>query len=56
MLLRSSDIVKKLKDWQPRLKMDHLIFTPRPPGMSLRQAVDELTVIAKEVMPPLCAL
>ncbi len=46
-----ADIVAKLKDWQPRLGMDHLIFTPRPPGMSLRQAVEELTLIAKEVMP-----
>lgn len=48
-----ADIVKKLKEWQPRLKMDQLIFTPRPPGMSLRQAVDELTVIAKNVLPAL---
>ncbi len=46
-----ADIVRKLKEWQPRLGMDHLIFTPRPPGMSLKQAVDELTLIAKEVMP-----
>jgi len=48
-----ADIVGKLKEWQPRLKMDHLIFTPRPPGMSLRQAVDELTVIARDVVPAL---
>jgi hypothetical protein len=27
-----------------------LIFTPRPPGMSLRQAVDEIEAIAKGVM------
>jgi alkanesulfonate monooxygenase SsuD/methylene tetrahydromethanopterin reductase-like flavin-dependent oxidoreductase (luciferase family) len=46
-----ADIAKKLKAWQPRLGIDHLIFTPRPPGMSLRQAVDELTAIAKGVMP-----
>ena len=50
------DIVTKLKEWQPRLKMDQLIFTPRPPGMSLRQAVDELTVIAKNVLPALRAI
>jgi len=46
-----ADIATKLKQWQPRLGMDHLIFTPRPPGMPLRQAVDELTAIAKEVVP-----
>jgi len=51
-----ADIVKKLKEWQPRLKMDHLIFTPRPPGMSLRQAVDEVTAIAKDVIPALRAI
>ena len=33
--------------------MDHLIFTPRPPGMPLRQAVDEIEVIARAVMPAL---
>jgi alkanesulfonate monooxygenase SsuD/methylene tetrahydromethanopterin reductase-like flavin-dependent oxidoreductase (luciferase family) len=46
-----AEIAIKLTEWQGRLSMDHLIFTPRPPGMPLRQAVDELTLIAKEVMP-----
>jgi alkanesulfonate monooxygenase SsuD/methylene tetrahydromethanopterin reductase-like flavin-dependent oxidoreductase (luciferase family) len=41
------DIAAKLAQWQPRLGMDHLIFTPRPPGMSLKQAVEEITAIAK---------
>ena len=36
------DIAAKIAKWQPRLGMDHLIFTPRPPGMPLRQAVDEI--------------
>ncbi len=51
-----ADIVKKLKEWQTRLKMDHLIFAPRPPGMSLRQAVDEVTAIARDVLPALRAI
>ncbi len=46
-----ADIAKKIMEWQPRLGMDHLIFTPRPPGMPLKQAVDELEAIAKGVMP-----
>jgi alkanesulfonate monooxygenase SsuD/methylene tetrahydromethanopterin reductase-like flavin-dependent oxidoreductase (luciferase family) len=46
-----ADIAGKIVDWQPRLDVDHIIFQPRPPGMSLRQAVGELEVIAKEVIP-----
>jgi alkanesulfonate monooxygenase SsuD/methylene tetrahydromethanopterin reductase-like flavin-dependent oxidoreductase (luciferase family) len=45
------DIAAKLATWQPRLGVDQLIFTPRPPGMSLRQAIDEIEAIAKGVMP-----
>jgi alkanesulfonate monooxygenase SsuD/methylene tetrahydromethanopterin reductase-like flavin-dependent oxidoreductase (luciferase family) len=45
------EIAAKLAKWQPRLAMDHLIFTPRPPGMPLRQAVDELEVIARDILP-----
>jgi alkanesulfonate monooxygenase SsuD/methylene tetrahydromethanopterin reductase-like flavin-dependent oxidoreductase (luciferase family) len=45
------EIAEKITAWQARLNVDHIIFTPRPPGMSLRQAVDELTAIAKSVMP-----
>jgi alkanesulfonate monooxygenase SsuD/methylene tetrahydromethanopterin reductase-like flavin-dependent oxidoreductase (luciferase family) len=45
------DIAAKLAHWQPRLGMDHLIFTPRPPGMSLKQAVEEIEAIAKGVLP-----
>ena len=29
------EIAAKIVRWQPRLGMDHLIFTPRPPGMPL---------------------
>jgi alkanesulfonate monooxygenase SsuD/methylene tetrahydromethanopterin reductase-like flavin-dependent oxidoreductase (luciferase family) len=47
-----ADIARKIIDWQPRLDVDHIIFQPRPPGMSLRQAVEELEAIAKGVMPP----
>jgi alkanesulfonate monooxygenase SsuD/methylene tetrahydromethanopterin reductase-like flavin-dependent oxidoreductase (luciferase family) len=47
------EIAAKIAKWQPRLAMDHLIFTPRPPGMSLEQAVDEITLIAKGVLPTL---
>ena len=46
-----NDIARKIAEWQPRLGMDHLIFTPRPPGMPLKQAVDDLEAIAKGVMP-----
>jgi alkanesulfonate monooxygenase SsuD/methylene tetrahydromethanopterin reductase-like flavin-dependent oxidoreductase (luciferase family) len=47
------EIAKKIIAWQPRLGVDHLIFTPRPPGMPLRQAVDEIEAIANGVMPAL---
>jgi alkanesulfonate monooxygenase SsuD/methylene tetrahydromethanopterin reductase-like flavin-dependent oxidoreductase (luciferase family) len=50
------DIAAKLAQWQLRLGMDHLIFTPRPPGMPLRQAVEEIEAIAKGVMPALATL
>src|SRR6185312_13796456 len=46
-----AEIAAKIVQWQPRLELDHLIFTPRPPGMSLKQAVGELETIAKEVIP-----
>src|SRR5262249_24161263 len=39
------DIAARIAGWQPRLGMDHLIFTPRPPRMPLRQAVDEIGMI-----------
>jgi alkanesulfonate monooxygenase SsuD/methylene tetrahydromethanopterin reductase-like flavin-dependent oxidoreductase (luciferase family) len=45
------DIAAKINAWQPRLALDHLIFQPRPPGMPLRQAVDELEILARETMP-----
>jgi alkanesulfonate monooxygenase SsuD/methylene tetrahydromethanopterin reductase-like flavin-dependent oxidoreductase (luciferase family) len=45
-----ADIAEKIIAWQPRLELDQLIFQPRPPGMPLRQAVDELEAIAKGVM------
>ncbi len=51
-----AEIAAKIVKWQPRLGMDHLIFTPRPPGMPLRQAVDELEAIAKGVMPAVHAV
>lgn len=44
-------IAAKITEWQARLNVDHLIFTPRPPGMPLRQAVDEIEAIAKAVLP-----
>ncbi|UYN95600.1 MAG: LLM class flavin-dependent oxidoreductase [Enhydrobacter sp.] len=44
------DIAGKIAEWQPRLNLDHLIFTPRPPGMPLGQAVGELEAIAKGVV------
>jgi alkanesulfonate monooxygenase SsuD/methylene tetrahydromethanopterin reductase-like flavin-dependent oxidoreductase (luciferase family) len=46
-----AEIAAKIVKWQPHLELDHLIFTPRPPGMSLKQAVGELETIAKEVIP-----
>lgn len=44
-------IAARIAEWQARLDVDHLIFTPRPPGMPLRQAVDEIEVIAKAMLP-----
>jgi alkanesulfonate monooxygenase SsuD/methylene tetrahydromethanopterin reductase-like flavin-dependent oxidoreductase (luciferase family) len=46
-----ADIAKKIIEWQPRLALDHLICTPRSPGMSLKQAVGDLEAIAKGVIP-----
>ena len=31
-----AEIAARIAHWQPRLGMDHLIFTPRPPGMGLQ--------------------
>ena len=39
-----------LLDWLPRFHVDHLIYHPRQPGMSLRQVVDEMEAIAKGVL------
>ncbi len=44
------EIAQKVIAWQPRLNVDHVIFQPRPPGMALRQAVEELEAIAKGVI------
>jgi alkanesulfonate monooxygenase SsuD/methylene tetrahydromethanopterin reductase-like flavin-dependent oxidoreductase (luciferase family) len=46
------EIAKKIGRWQQRLNVDHVIFTPRPPGMPLKQAVDELALIAKVAISP----
>lgn len=50
-----AEIADKIAAWQPRLKLDHLIYQPRQPGMTLRQAVDELEVVARQVMPAIAA-
>ena len=47
------EIAAKILQWQPRLKLDRLICHPRQPGMSLREAVDSLEVIMRQVMPKL---
>jgi len=44
------EIAKKITAWQARLDVDHIIFQPRPPGMPLRQAVDEIAAIAKALI------
>ena len=44
-----AEIAAKIVKWQPRLGMDYLIFTPRPPGMPMKQAVEELEAIAEIV-------
>ena len=46
-----ADIAEKMIAWLPRFDLEHLIFQPRPPGMPLRPAVEELEAIAKGVMP-----
>ena len=45
-----AEIADKIIAWQPRLALDHLIFQPRQPGMTPRQAMDELEAIAKGVI------
>ena len=44
------EIAAKLAQWQPRLDVDEIIFQPRPPGIPLRQAVDDLETIAKALI------
>lgn len=46
------DIARKITAWQARLDVDHIIFQPRPPGMPLRQAVDEIGALAKALILP----
>ena len=46
-----TEIAAKLKVWLQRIDLDHLIFQGRQPGMSLRQAVDDLEAIARGVLP-----
>jgi alkanesulfonate monooxygenase SsuD/methylene tetrahydromethanopterin reductase-like flavin-dependent oxidoreductase (luciferase family) len=46
-----ADIADKIATWQRRFRLDHLIYQPRMPGMTLRAAVDQLTTIARDVMP-----
>jgi alkanesulfonate monooxygenase SsuD/methylene tetrahydromethanopterin reductase-like flavin-dependent oxidoreductase (luciferase family) len=45
------EIAAKIVAWMPRLKVRHLIFQARQPGMSLREAVDNLAMIAGRAMP-----
>jgi alkanesulfonate monooxygenase SsuD/methylene tetrahydromethanopterin reductase-like flavin-dependent oxidoreductase (luciferase family) len=44
-------IADKIVAWLPRLGLDHLIYQPRMPGMTLRQAVESLEHVARDVMP-----
>ena len=46
-----TEIAAKLKVWLQRIDLDHLIFQGHQPGMSLRQAVDDLEAIARGVLP-----
>jgi alkanesulfonate monooxygenase SsuD/methylene tetrahydromethanopterin reductase-like flavin-dependent oxidoreductase (luciferase family) len=46
-----ADIADKMVAWQRRFRLDHLIYQPRMPGMTLRAAVDGLGTIMRVVMP-----
>ena len=44
-------IADKIAHWQPRLKLEHLIYHARQPGMSLKASVQNLEIVAHDVMP-----
>ena len=44
-------IAAKIAQWQPRMKLEHLIFHARQPGMPLKDAVANLEAVAQQVMP-----
>ena len=46
-----AEIAAKMLEWLPRFALEHFIFQARQPGMSLRQAVDSLEALAKDVLP-----
>ncbi|MBL8675383.1 MAG: LLM class flavin-dependent oxidoreductase [Rhodospirillales bacterium] len=45
------EIAGQIAAWQRRMRLEHLIFHPRQPGMSLREAVDCVAAVAGRVMP-----
>lgn len=48
-------VAEGIHAWQARLGLRHLIWQPKPPGLSLERAVRNLERMAKEVMPRLQA-
>ncbi|MEC9345795.1 MAG: LLM class flavin-dependent oxidoreductase [Pseudomonadota bacterium] len=44
-----------IAEWAPKLGLDRLVWQPKPPGMPLRQAIDDLEIMAREVIGPLRA-
>jgi alkanesulfonate monooxygenase SsuD/methylene tetrahydromethanopterin reductase-like flavin-dependent oxidoreductase (luciferase family) len=45
------EIAERIVAWQPRLKLDTLLFHARLPGMSLKRGVEEVELFLTEVAP-----
>ena len=47
----AAEVASKITAWQRRMRLDHLIFQPKQPGMPLKPAVEAMERVAKQVMP-----
>ena len=45
------EVADRIVAWQPRLKLDTLLFHARLPGMTLRRGVEEVETMLKKVAP-----
>lgn len=45
------EVAGRIAAWQRRVRLNHLIFQPKQPGMPLKPAVEVMERVAKQVMP-----